>query len=277
MDSVSNATVAATIGVDPATIASLRRRLGKPPSPYRGPKRNDLDAKYPGLRARLGQETDAAIAADYGLSRERIRQFRARECRQAFKNELPLDVIAQLGKESDAVIAERFKVPVGIVRRERTARKITAFQISAVYDEMLDQMPDQVGVISDGKLSRKTGIPINYIYTYRHRKGISPAVLSPRCVGFVPHDRNYITNRFYNGATDAEIAAEIGSSVAVVMQIRSSELGLFRRPPNAQVSAERVAEILCRVKNGEPKTSIARNLGMPVRTVYNIVLRQKKR
>lgn len=270
--------VADAVGAVPATVASWRRRLGIPKPSRRGRVQDDPERRYPGITARLGVDRDNQIAADYGISRERVRQFRARLNipRNTQRLEMPPDGFAMLGRTPDTHIAEFLDLPLWFVRRERVRANIPAAAPEASYERIIDLERGRVGVDSDRSIAQDLKVPVAQVVAYRRRHGIPPAVLSPRCADFVPHDRELITRMFHEGASDEQIASAIDSSAAVVGQIRSQELGLFRRRPTPRIDPSVVAEIHRRLDLGATPWRIATDLKMNPPTVASIARRYRK-
>ena len=271
--------VASAVGAVTATVASWRRRLGIPKPSRRGRVQDDPERRYPGIIARLGVDPDNHIAADYGISRERVRQFRARFNipRNNQRLELPPDGIAMLGRTPDSHIAEFLDLPLWFVRRERIKAGIPVSSPEAYYERVISLEHGRVGVDSDRSIAHDLKIPVAQVVNYRRRHGIPPAVLSPRCEGFVPHDRERIARLFHEGRTDAEIAVELGTSAAVIGQIRVADLGLLRRSRQPRIEPDRVAEIHRRLDAGETPWRIATALDMNPSTVASLARRHRSK
>lgn len=279
LGTMSDIEVAAAVGAVPSTVASWRRRLDIPKPARRGRVSDDPEVRYPGITARLGVDPDNQIAADYGISRERVRQFRSRFNipRNTPKLELPSDGYAMLGRTPDAHIAEFLDLPLWFVRRERVRANIPVSTSVDFYERVVGGVRDRVGVDSDRAIAHDLNIPVAQVVAYRRRHDIPPAHISPRCEGFVPHDREFISRRFHEGASDEQIAAELGTSPAVVGQIRSQELHLFRRPPNPRIDPDTVTDIHRRLDAGETPWRIATALGMNPSTVASLARRHRSK
>lgn len=271
--------VANIVGAVPSTVASWRRRLGIPKPPRRGRASEDPEVRFPGITARLGVDPDNRIAADYGISRERVRQIRGRLNipRTKSKLELPPDGYAMLGRTPDAHIAEFLDLPPWFVRRERARANIPVATPTDFYERVIGEVRDRVGVDSDRVIAHELNIPVAQVVAYRRRHDIPPAYVSPRCEGFVPLDRDHIARRFHAGASDSQIAEEIGASPAVVGQIRTQELHLFRRSPNRRIDPDTVVDIHRRLDAGETPWRIATVLDMNPSTVARLARRHRSK
>ena len=276
---LSDGEIAAIVGAAIPTVASWRRRLGIAKPVRKGRVQDDPEVRYHGITARLGVESDRHIADDYGISRERVRQFRARFGipRTGSPVDMPPDGYAMLGKVPDSHIAEFLDIPTGFVRRERVRACIPAATTVDFYERVIGDVRDRVGVDSDRSIAQDLNIPAAQLVNYRRRHDIAPAVLSPRCEGFVPHDRGLITRRFHEGATDAQIAVELGTTACVVSQIRTGELELFRGARQPRIDPTTVVEIHRRLDQGDTPWRIATSLELNPSTVAGIARRRKSK
>ena len=194
-------------------------------------KRARLAAIYPGLYEKLGKFPNTQIAAEFGLSRERVRQLREELGVPKFEAELPSEVESLLGKVPDRELVRKFGVSLYLVSATRKAKNIKAFGDDRdYYEKLLGDPSAKVGVISDPKVAKNLGITTNQVLEYRKRHGIPPAVLSPKCKDFKPLDRDLIAKLFKEGLSDEEIAEALGASKGTVQLIRSQELRLLKRP-----------------------------------------------
>lgn len=117
----------------------------------------------------LGYLPDAVIARREGISRERVRQLRARagirsyrSLRRAFPEIPPLGLdgeIGNLGKESDKSIAKRRGVPTQRVRTWRCALSIPAFRYIKGHpaSDEYRAAAKELGQFSCRELADKTG------------------------------------------------------------------------------------------------------------------------
>lgn len=268
----SDAEVAFRVGACIQTVRKIRENLGIPKHKRHSRATNSLDTKHPGLREKLGQFSDSELAEEYHLSRERIRQIRVTlNIPKKIPQDLPLEGVKLLGKIPDSHISIKFSLQVSKIRRERIRRGFARAHRSGLnYDEIIFQVRDKVGVISDRKIAKILGIPIAQVVTYRQKHNIPPAIISPRCKNFVPHDRGLIAKMFSEGATDKEIAKELRTSKAVVSQIRTQELGLLRRQAPARFSPETLSEIIKR-SSCETPLQISLSLGVSQTGVRKVI------
>ena len=114
----------------------------------------------------LGEMTDAEIARQLGVSRERVRQIRARAGIPKYV-EPPAQWEAQLGTRSDPDIAADYGVPVSLVSSRRKTHGILGYFPSSRWDDepLLGRVPDRV-------LAEKHGVHLVSIATARWNRGI---------------------------------------------------------------------------------------------------------
>lgn len=259
----------------------------KPPTPYG----EALEARHPGITDLLGEVPDSEVAAKYGVSRQAIQQFRARlgvpSHRKQYvgsPRDLTEDEIALLGMMPDKELAEIADLPVYRVARERQDRGVPAFSPLDVLDDVLAPVKDRLGKVSDRQLARELDgkVTRGQIGRYRKARGIETEIISPRCEGFEPIDREAIRRLFHEGKSDVEIAEAVGSTRATVALIRTEELRLLRhRSPRykrgkhhpARVSDEGRAEI----RRLYAETGNALGVSRQVGRSYACVLRILKR
>lgn len=267
LGTMPDAELAKIVGASKSTVTTWRSRLGIP----KAPRRNDPEIKYPGITTLLRTHNNAAIADVYGVSRERIRQIRDSVGieRATTQYVLPPDKEYLLGHVPDVQLAKGLGVPTWFVRRERLRAGIPVSSRTPHYESVIGRVHDRVGTVSDRNLARELGLPISQVSAYRRRHAIPPFVLTPQCEGFVPLDRGAIARMFHDGATDDEIARELGTTRANVCQIRY-ELRLIRPTRSASVPPDVVAEVRRRVAAGETRWRIAKDMGLVPSTVYRI-------
>lgn len=223
--------LAKEFGLHASVVTYWRRRVGIEPvdlKKYRGP--SNLDLRYPGITARLGVDRDFEIARDYGLSRQRILQYRERRNIPAPIDEKKKEIVPLLGLMPDARIARVYKLSPETVKRVRKKHNIGPCPIEYPHTDILDAVRESMGRVSDRQLAKELGIHVNIIWKYRKRNNIPTQFISPRSEGFQPLSREYITRRFHEGATDQEIADEMEASRGTIAQIRNKELKLYRWP-----------------------------------------------
>ncbi len=263
--------IAFQVGADIQTVRKIRKSLNLPRFQRKGPP--SWEVKYPGLKERLGHVTDYALAKEYSLSRERVRQIRSSLGYHKKENlELSSEAIDLLGKVSDSEITRKFSLPENVVRRKRVRRGIGKYTKN--YGEVIRKVHDKVGVESDRKIAKLLNIPVVQVALYRREHNIPPASLTPKCENFVPYDRDLIVRMYHQGASDKDIAKELGASQAVVVRIRSVELGLFRRKANCPLTPEVKSEILKRTPY-ESIWRISQSLGVSTTSVRNVQKRAK--
>jgi transposase-like protein len=273
LGTMPDADVAAAVGCATSTVALWRKKFGIPrwKKVYHPP---DIEPRHPGMSARLGREPDAVIAAEYGISRERVRQLRAERGIARFDahpNTLPPDALEILGTVPDLHLADFYDVSVHVVRRAREARGIATVTTDQQYDRIIEMARERVGKVSDRAIANELNIPISQVLSFRQRNGIPPFRLSPRCAEFVPIDRDTIARMFHEGASDDEIAAAVGSTRLMVAHIRSGELGLVRKQGTRRITPETCARVVQMHDAGMSKERIARDLGLSAGSVFGII------
>lgn len=207
-----------------------------PPPPRTQEKRQErwlpqLKKRHPGLVEKLGTASDATIALQYGLSRQRVHQFRCRLGIPKFKAP-PLLLTDQqealLGSRSDAALAKEWGVPISTVSASRTAKGVPTYTAQRLkyHESLIQPYRHLLGVESDPKVAALIGegVTEREVYRYRVRHGISGKPVGR----WNPLDRSEITRLFHEGLTDDEIARRLKAHPGSIYQIRSS-LGLFRR------------------------------------------------
>jgi len=235
-----------------------------------------VERKYSGLVARLGVETDFALAKAYGVSRQRIHQIRQRlDIEASYEHpEFPDEIACLLGKMPDTALAEKFNVSLSRVRLERSKRNINPFEYVPPVEDKINEVRHLVGEISDRKLAAQLGIHHADIFRFRQKYGIKTKVLSPQHDDFVPIDRAEVTRLFNEGKSDAEIAEAVGASVGTITGIRGS-LGLLRRDFGIPLSKEEEERILKLRRSGKSYAFISRALDRPMSTISTFVRRTK--
>lgn len=272
-----DAEVAEIVGSHVYTITAWRRKLGLPRPPRRNRVQDNPDVRYPGIKARLGVDTDTRIASHYGLSRERVRQFRARYGIQAVGNierpPLPPDAIAMLGRIPDVHIGEFFDTPTRVVRHARRDANLPAASSEHYYESVINLAKDKVGKVSDRVLSKELNVAVAQIVAYRTRHGIPPARLSPRCADFQPVNRDEVYRLYHEGKTDVEIAKALGAARGTIIQIRSAELKLLRRPAPTRLTPEMKETIQRMYAAGKAMWRISIELHIAHTTVRKFILK----
>jgi hypothetical protein len=217
----------------------IKRKRGAPAKTYEQ-YRADIEAKYPGLADELGKVTDTELGTKYGVSRQRIHQFRQRLDVDAFFTPLSLDLtpdqVALLGNRPDVELSEKWDVPAYHIASLRKELKIEAYSPWPEYEKLLAPYRDKIGKISDPQVAEMAGVPTRIVFDYRHRKGIESSVIAPTHAKFKKIDRALIDEMFHDDMSDEEMAAVLGCSVGAVTMIRSQELGLLRSAPRRPIT-----------------------------------------
>ena len=272
-------------GVSSGLVRRWREDRGIPPHP-RGRKSvgKDPDArkawledKYPGMLEMLGVEFDDTVGSKYGLSRERIRQFRGYlglGSNMERKQQVDEEVFAHLaGTMPDGTVAKMFGVNPARVRKVREGLGLPAVPVGDPDKRAaLESIRDDLGKVSDHKLAARVGIASQAVQIFRNKLGIPPAVLSPRCKDFEKIDREEVRRLILEGNSDAEVARILGRSSAVIGNIRTKELHLPKRTQN--ISPEKKARIVALIDEGVPDVAIAEEVGVSVASVGK--LRRRK-
>mgnify|MGYP003627627315 FL=1 len=228
-------------GVSYGRVCAIRNEKGIPR--YRIPRdfeRNitDLEPKYPGIGRRLGHDTDASIARDYSISRERVRQFRVSLgiSKAEIKNEIEtlsrvdrkyLD--DNLGFINDRKLGEELKIPGVLVGRYRRIRKVNS--VGKNKRELVLGQKHRMGIDSDAVIARHLNVYTNMVRTIRLELGIKANPKhAPRWGTEAIRDnrKKKLTEMFYTGASDEEMSEELGLCVGYIATLRSG-LGLRRR------------------------------------------------
>ncbi|MEC8306834.1 MAG: hypothetical protein VXZ72_03155, partial [Chlamydiota bacterium] len=192
-----------------------------------------LDRKYPGLLEQVGTLPDSQIAEQYVLSRERIRQIRNRlgiKRSQGRPQGISDDMVSLLGTETDAYLAEKWGVSTPCVQKWRQDRGIPSFRASnrQKKDDLIGSVHHLLGKVPDSEIVAMLGhgTTNQQVYEYRKRHGIQGKRQGTR---WNPLDRSEITRLFKAGFSDKEIAQHIKAHPGTVSQIRTGELGLYRK------------------------------------------------
>lgn len=183
--------LASIAGVSPGTIARIRKERDIPL--YRKLKgktaegratyfRRRLHQSHPGMFEMLGNKSDAFIGDAYGLSRERIRQYRSAmgidKCKKGFLGSLSdIDMkyfLNNAGVVSDAELANAFSVSVGSICRAREQYGIQSKKENdtEANTSKLENIISRLGVDSDRLIAREVGVSSSHVARYRNRLGI---------------------------------------------------------------------------------------------------------
>jgi len=227
--------------------------------------------EYSGLIHRLGEEPDNALAKEYGISRERVRQFRVYLGIPKWKKgyRVPLEKIKPHLKGNTDVDVRRI---TGATDKDvKRARKETGIlRPDQERAALLESIEDRLGTVSDFELAMEIGLAPQRVTDHRHKLGIEatqPAAPDRKL------DREVIRDLFHDGLTDAEIAIMLDCSAVVVNQILCYELGLKRkRKPHCNERIDR-DEVMKLVREGCSDKVIADIVGCKAQTVG--VIRRK--
>lgn len=209
-------------------------------------KRENLEARYPGMLDVLGCLPDADVAVKYGLSRQRVHQIRGELSIPACVTPFTMtpEQVALLGTTTDAALAREWGVSQAVVGYYRNQRGIPVWSVILEHEKLLEPYRDQIGEVSDPKVAAMVGVEPRVVYEYRKRHGIKTKVLAPTHEDFTPLDREVIAEMYHEGRSDKEIAEALGTSPGVVCQIRTAELDLLRGEAPVRSTAEERAAIV---------------------------------
>lgn len=172
-----------------------------------------LDTLHPGLREKLQDfaGSDAALAREYGLSRQRIHQLRnslnLQRTKPPVKPPMPEEAIALLGRIPDKHLAKQFGLSRSTVKSMRRRRGIPTCPPSWRWDVLLAEHRDWIGELSDREIGRRLGISHHAVFHYRKRHGIETKIISSKHKRFVPLDKASLYLAFdTEGLTIKELA-----------------------------------------------------------------------
>ena len=267
----------AEYGVTGAAVHLIRRKFNIPPCAVgrHRPKPRDIETIHPGLLNRLGKERDSALAAEYGISRERVRQYRKCHNIDAIPraHTIPKRAVRLLGVVPDAELSRTFNVPAPTFFNMRRKMGISRASVASQTDRILEIAKDRLGKESDHKIAQSLGISSACVCKYRNKHGIAPVRLSPRSAGFTPIDRNRVAQLFREGYSDADIAQQVGSTRKTVILIRN-QMGLHRER-RSSISVEKRAEILRLHREGMNRHAISLAVQIGYTTVCAIVAKNR--
>lgn len=194
----------------------------------------EMEERYPGITDLLGEETDASVGEKYGITRQRVHQFRKKldvaSTRQFI--ELTPEQIERLGTVNDRILASEWGIAPYLVGQTRRNLGIKAWSPWIEHEKALAPYLDQIGKISDPKVAAMAGVNTRVVFEYRKRHNIKTEVLAPTHEDFSPIDREEIERLFNEEYSDNEIAEMMGCSAGTIGFIRSNELGLLRYKPS---------------------------------------------
>ena len=226
-------------------------------------------SKYPGLRERLGTVPDSMLAEEYGLSRERIRQFRLIDEIPSCRGEVVKDLIVRirplLADHRDSKIRQITGATWNLIEVVRLQEGIPQPPRVGKYDKSLEKARPLLGTMSDRKLGQMFGVPDTRIFQLRTELGIPPSQELHR---YNPIDQDRIQAMFEQGRTDVEIAVELQASAHTIQQIRY-QLGLQIKERSQQSTVDH-AYVQTQLLQGHNDTEIAAELGCSAGTIAGI-------
>ena len=228
------------------------------------------ESKYPGLVGRLGTTTDAGLADDYGLSRERVRQIREAVGKSKYQPPIPECLREAVGKFPDKALANLFDMKVSHVQRLRQSQDVPAYQ---KWRERLDALQPLLGKFADNRLAVLGGVPSQYLSRERLRLGIASFTVSPAHADFQKLDREVIRRLVEKGHTDDEIAILLECNGGSVAQIRTGELKLYKngKGRGPTLTKYKIGKIRKMYREGASVRSIAEATGHSWGTVKKYV------
>lgn len=240
---VSDENLARFAGVSKPTARKWREARGIPcasrgagsiirdgaPAPTLEVRQARLEARCPGMLALLGTVPDEAVGAQFGLTRERIRQIRKGLGVSSWDSQRPHAtdeaILACLPSMSDAAVATNLGADPRRVLALRTAHGVP--RARSVNQVLLDPVRHLFGKISDIKIAAMVqGLSQGIVQRERDAMGIPPHSLSPRCKGFRRIDRARARELYLEGMNDAEVAAALGFTENTMRSLRCAELDI---------------------------------------------------
>lgn len=207
LGTVPDRVIAEATGRSVVAVRKWRTRLGldsyremHPAVPWPERRRSPGRRWPPELLDRLGREPDAALAREYGISRERVRQLRAErgiplsieavrartaaraERAAAQQRPLPVEARAWFGVVSDAEIARRLRCSTSMVARWRSRYELPG-PPAPRKPSRLGAYRDRFGVLLDTEIAGLAGVSYAAVAAYRRVHPDLPR--SPRSTGRV--------------------------------------------------------------------------------------------
>lgn len=223
----------------------------------------NIEARHPGLLARLGKESDEAVGASYGVSRQRIQQIRKilDVGPSSVPSVFPEESVHLLGTHSDIALAEMLGLPLYRVKHARESRGIPVFTYVPPFEGKIRAYEHLLGTISDSKVAKIAGVTTSEVQRFRKKHSIKTKVLSSKHADFVRLDYDEIRSLFYEGKTDAQIAQAVGTTAGTVQNYRTMKMGLLRTKSRTNISDEERAQMLQLRQTGMSAAKIAKQLG----------------
>ena len=228
-------------------IAALRKKMGVPH--YKNSKsteqqdpgyaadvvsriRRRVETRHPGLLEQLSHRTDVAIGKEYGLCRERVRQFREALSLPSYAQTHPIGAnvpVVELGTMSDRALAQKYGMTVPQAFRLRTQAGIAPFYNKYKEDLWASRaklLEGQLGEVSDTKLAYKFHLTLGQVARARENLGIPPVRTSSHDAGRNKLDPERVRALYLEGKTDREIGAELGFAEGTIA-IKRHKMQLF--------------------------------------------------
>lgn len=158
----------------------------------------------------LGEMSDAEIARQLDVSRERVRQMRAKRGIPRYVEPDP-EWISELGTRSDTEIAQEYDISRSVVGRYRNALGIPP--VPTRWDDEV-----QLGKVSDSVLAEKHGVHVASVAQARWTRGIPafhPGMGSPK-----KRDIDWDKEKRLGKVADEVLAEKHGVSIDSVRKAR---------------------------------------------------------
>lgn len=196
-----------------------------------------IKQKYPGLKEKLGTEVDNVLAAEYNLSRERIRQFRSEfdvPRANVPPNTTYIEVYKDIGFISDEAIADKHGISLSQVKKYLQSARLRRIKEKR---QLVLQLKNKLGKVPDTVLAKQTGLNYQFINRVRNDLGIAP--MTRRKI-----DRNKVKSLVLQGKSDKQIAKELNCSSVAIGLIRRGELGILRGPKQRVLPYDRMKAMI---------------------------------
>lgn len=197
----------------------LHRPLGKGPGRPRM-EREDIERVYPGLLAKLGQESDTAVGEVYGLTRQRIAQIRGQFGVVAFTKSRRAQVEKLAGSTTDERVARLTGTTARYVWKVRHQIGVEAYthRNGKTQSDVVREQKELLGTMSDNALSKQLGVHASTVSRIRNECGIAPcSTVGSRWYPLLPAKE--VLSRMH-AETDAQIARDYGVKPSAVSRVR---------------------------------------------------------
>lgn len=175
----------------------------------------------------LGKVPDIEIAERFGISRERVRQYRKKYGIPKYEPEPKFtpELINCLGKMSDKEVAEQFNLSASVVTYHRNKLGIPPFDpVAARHAELDQEVLKLLGKLSDPKIAERLGLTTAVVYNIRKRLKIK--VDERRATRWRPaFNWTPETDALLGTKYDFELAEELGIKEHIVTT-RRRKLGI---------------------------------------------------